>query len=120
MINLKRSAAMYVQAAGPSAINLELFAKGEGNVALLLGLLAQQDFYVRYYTVQLLTALAASNSFRLQQVLHGPGTPWHATSCKQLAWSCIPGRPPLCPFDTVFHSEMLACLSILLFLASNT
>lgn len=57
-----------LQAAGAGAINCELFAKGEGNVALLLGLLAQEDFYVRYYTLQLMTALAVGGSFRLQQV----------------------------------------------------
>ena len=48
---------------------MELFAKGEGNVALLLGLLGQEDFYVRYHIVQLLTALAVGGSFRLQQVI---------------------------------------------------
>ena len=51
---------------------MELFAKGPGNMALLLRLLEEEspslnDFYVRYYIVQLLTVLAVGNSYRLQQ-----------------------------------------------------
>ena len=61
-----------VQATGSGAINMELFAKVPGNIAILLRLLeatspAMQDFYVRYFTVQLLTLLAIGNSYRLQQ-----------------------------------------------------
>lgn len=50
-------------------MNAEMFARGPENVPLLLGLLQDQsDFYVRYHTVQLLTALAASGTPRLTQV----------------------------------------------------
>ena len=54
------------------AINAELFAREKGNVAMLLALLEDEpvgvnDFYVRYHTLQLLTALAVS-SHRLLEV----------------------------------------------------
>lgn len=53
-----------------SAMNAELFARGEGNMELLLGLLDTEDFYVRCHAVQLLTALAAggARAQRLSQV----------------------------------------------------
>ena len=56
-------------------INAELFAREKGNVAMLLALLEDEpvgvtDFYVRYHTLQLLTALAVS-SHRLLEVRHG-------------------------------------------------
>lgn len=92
---------MSLQAAGPGGINLELFAKGEGNVALLLGLLTQQDFYVRYHAVQLLTALAAGNSFRLQQVSWGccrhmqAGTQLHSLHAASHAPALRKGNSPL-------------------------
>ena len=55
-----------------AAINAELFARGKGAVAMLLTLLEDEpvgvnDFYVRYHTLQLLTALSASPQ-RLQEV----------------------------------------------------
>lgn len=55
-----------------SAINSELLARGEGNVAMLLSLLEDEpvgvnDFHVHYHTLQLLRALAAS-PHRLQEV----------------------------------------------------
>ena len=45
------------------AINADLFARTPNNIPLLLSLLEDEpvglsDFYVRYYTVQLLTLLA--------------------------------------------------------------
>lgn len=62
-----------LQGADPAAINAELLAKNEELVPLLLGFLkdgpqAASDFYVRYHTVQLLTALAAGGPYRLQRV----------------------------------------------------
>jgi len=53
-------------------INAELFSREKGNVAMLLALLEDEpvgvnDFYVRYHTLQLLTALALS-SHRLLEV----------------------------------------------------
>ena len=62
-----------VQGPDPSAINAELLAKSPDTVHLLLGFLEEEpagikDFYVRYHTVQLLTALAANGPYRLQGV----------------------------------------------------
>jgi hypothetical protein len=53
------------------ALNSDLFAREPGNTHLLLSLLEDEpvgvaDFYVRYYTVQLLTVLLSSSSYRLQ------------------------------------------------------
>lgn len=64
-----------LQGADPAAINAELLAKNEEVVPLLLAFLkdgpqAVSDFYVRYHTVQLLTALAAGGPYRLQKVNH--------------------------------------------------
>lgn len=61
------------QGPDPSAINAELLAKSPETVPLLLGFLEEEpaginDFYVRYHAVQLLTALAASGPYRLQEV----------------------------------------------------
>ncbi|BDA49633.1 General vesicular transport factor p115 [Coccomyxa sp. Obi] len=54
-----------------NAINAELLAKSPDTVPMLLGFLDEEpagikDFYVRYHTVQLLTALAAGGPYRLQ------------------------------------------------------
>ena len=71
---------MRTQEAHVSAINSELFARGKGHVSMLLALLEDEpvgvnDFYVRYYTLQLLTALGASphrlHEVRPLQLLHG-------------------------------------------------
>ena len=60
------------QEAHVGPINAELFSREKGNVAMLLALLEDEpvgvnDFYVRYHTLQLLTALAVS-SHRLLEV----------------------------------------------------
>ena len=62
-----------LQGADPAAINAELLAKNEEIVPLLLAFLKDGpqgalNFYVRYHTVQLLTALAAGGPYRLQRV----------------------------------------------------
>ena len=62
-----------LQGADPAAINAELLAKNDEVVPLLLAFLkdgpqAASNFYVRYHTVQLLTALAAGGPYRLQRV----------------------------------------------------
>ena len=51
-------------------MNAELFVRGKENITLLLSLLLQDetDFYVRYHTVQILTALVAGGSHRLPEV----------------------------------------------------
>lgn len=49
-------------------MNAEMFARGDSNIQTLLALLQDQaDFYIRYYTVQLLTALAHTSSHRVTQ-----------------------------------------------------
>ena len=62
-----------LQGADPAAINAELLAKNDEVVPLLLAFLKDGpqgalNFYVRYHTVQLLTALAAGGPYRLQRV----------------------------------------------------
>lgn len=50
-------------------MNAEMFARGKDNIESLLALLQDQaDFYIRYYTVQLLTALAHSSIHKVVQV----------------------------------------------------
>ena len=52
-----------------STMNAEMFARGKDNIGALLALLPDQaDFYIRYHTVQLLTALAHSSVGRVTQV----------------------------------------------------
>ncbi|KAL8153592.1 hypothetical protein V2J09_011352 [Rumex salicifolius] len=41
----------------PATMNADLLSREANGISLLLGLLAEDDFYVRYYTLQLLTAL---------------------------------------------------------------
>ena len=51
-----------------SVMNAEMFARGSSNIETLLTLLQDQaDFYIRYYTVQLLTALAHTSTQRVTQ-----------------------------------------------------
>lgn len=62
-----------MQGPQPAALNAELFSRGKDNIGVLLCLLDDEpvgvsDFYVRYHTVQLLTALAAVSSYRIQEV----------------------------------------------------
>ena len=62
-----------MQGLQPAALNAELFSSGKNNIEMLLGLLDDEpagvsDFYVRYHTVQLLTALATVSSYRIQEV----------------------------------------------------
>eukprot|EP00873_Tetraselmis_striata_P011622 jgi/Tetstr1/431886/TSEL_021376.t2 len=56
------------------ALNSDLFAREPANTHLLLSLLEEEpvgvnDFYVRYHTVQLLTVLLSSSSYRLQDAI---------------------------------------------------
>jgi len=56
------------------ALNSDLFAREPSNTYLLLSLLEDEpvgvnDFYVRYHTVQLLTALLSSSAYRLQEAI---------------------------------------------------
>ncbi|KAL3691527.1 hypothetical protein R1sor_005178 [Riccia sorocarpa] len=53
----------------PHVVNSEVFASETGSVAMLLSLLDDGDFYVRYYTLQVLTALLTHCAGRLQEVI---------------------------------------------------
>jgi hypothetical protein len=43
----------------PCQLNAEMFSREKDTVTLLLSLLEEDDFYVRYHTVQLMTALVS-------------------------------------------------------------
>ncbi|KAL2935554.1 Golgin candidate 6 [Bienertia sinuspersici] len=51
----------------PSKMNADLLSREVDNISLLLSLLAEDDFYVRYYTLQVLTALLTNSLSRLQE-----------------------------------------------------
>ncbi|KAI3823617.1 hypothetical protein L1987_05056 [Smallanthus sonchifolius] len=53
----------------PALMNADLLSRDEQNIALLLNLLSEDDFYVRYYTLQLLTALLTNSHVRLQEAI---------------------------------------------------
>lgn len=57
------------EGAGPGAVNAEAFARVPAHVELILSLLDESDFYVRYHTVQLLTALSATNAHHLREAI---------------------------------------------------
>lgn len=62
-----------MQGPAATAVNAGLFSQGKDNLQMLLSLLEEEptgvsDFYVRYHTVQIITALAAVSSFRVQEV----------------------------------------------------
>ncbi|KAL0329836.1 UNVERIFIED_CONTAM: Golgin candidate 6 [Sesamum radiatum] len=48
----------------PALMNSDLLSREVENISLLLSLLAEEDFYVRYYTLQLLTALLTNSPNR--------------------------------------------------------
>ncbi|OVA08385.1 Vesicle tethering protein Uso1/P115-like [Macleaya cordata] len=50
-------------------MNSDLLSREAENISLLLSLLAEEDFYVRYYTLQLLTALLTHSQNRLQEAI---------------------------------------------------
>ncbi|KAK4771792.1 hypothetical protein SAY86_013567 [Trapa natans] len=53
----------------PALMNADLLAREAESISLLLSLLDEEDFYVRYYTLQLLTALLTNSQNRLQEVI---------------------------------------------------
>ncbi|GAA0144610.1 membrane traffic protein [Lithospermum erythrorhizon] len=53
----------------PNLMNCDLLSREVDNIALLLSLLEEEDFYVRYYTLQLLTALSTNSPNRLQEAI---------------------------------------------------
>ncbi|PKI79148.1 hypothetical protein CRG98_000440 [Punica granatum] len=50
-------------------MNADLLSREAESISLLLGLLSEDDFYVRYYTLQLLTALLTNSQNRLQEAI---------------------------------------------------
>lgn len=53
----------------PGIVNSELFARESASIALVLSLLDEPDFYVRYHTLQILTALLTNCPERLQDLI---------------------------------------------------
>ncbi|GER54491.1 golgin candidate 6 [Striga asiatica] len=53
----------------PALMNSDLLAREVDSISLLLSLLSEEDFYVRYYTLQLLTALLTNSQNRLQEAI---------------------------------------------------
>ncbi|PNY05251.1 golgin candidate 6-like protein [Trifolium pratense] len=53
----------------PDLMNTDLLSREEESIPLLLSLLEEDDFYVRYYTLQILTALLSNSRQRLQETI---------------------------------------------------
>ncbi|KAH1193450.1 Golgin candidate 6 [Glycine max] len=53
----------------PALMNTDLLSREAESISLLLSLLTEDDFYVRYYTLQLLTALLTNSPQRLQEAI---------------------------------------------------
>ncbi|KAJ0445743.1 putative uso1/p115-like vesicle tethering protein [Helianthus annuus] len=53
----------------PALMNADLLSREGQSISLLLGLLEEDDFYIRYYTLQLLTALLTNSPNRLQEAI---------------------------------------------------
>ncbi|KAL5702642.1 hypothetical protein ACHQM5_027836 [Ranunculus cassubicifolius] len=53
----------------PTLMNSDLLSREAEHIALILSLLEEEDFYVRYYTLQLLTALLTHSPNRLQEAI---------------------------------------------------
>lgn len=51
----------------PAKMNADILSREVDNISLLLSLLAEDDFYIRYYTLQVLTALLTNSPSRLQE-----------------------------------------------------
>nr|XP_043639994.1 golgin candidate 6-like isoform X2 [Erigeron canadensis] len=53
----------------PALMNADLLSSEGKSIELLLSLLGEDDFYIRYYTLQLLTALLTNSPIRLQEAI---------------------------------------------------
>ncbi|KAF5740417.1 golgin candidate 6 isoform X1 [Tripterygium wilfordii] len=53
----------------PALMNTDLLSREAESISLLLSLLSEEDFYVRYYTLQILTALLTNSPNRLQEAI---------------------------------------------------
>ena len=66
---ITRHADKTAQGIEPAAVNAELLSRDPRTLALLLSLLDEDDFYVRYHALQLLSSLMASNQHQVQSVV---------------------------------------------------
>jgi hypothetical protein len=64
-----RHADKAAQGVEPAAVNAELLSRDPRTLTLLLSLLDEEDFYVRYHALQLLSSLMASNQHQVQGVV---------------------------------------------------
>ncbi|XP_011629264.1 golgin candidate 6 [Amborella trichopoda] len=53
----------------PALMNSDLLSRESESISLLLSLLSEDDFYIRYYTLQTLTALLTNSPNRLQEAI---------------------------------------------------
>ncbi|CAI0454805.1 unnamed protein product [Linum tenue] len=53
----------------PALMNTDMLSHEAENISLLLSLLSEEDFYIRYYTLQILTALLMNSPNRLQEAI---------------------------------------------------
>eukprot|EP00252_Welwitschia_mirabilis_P026477 TRINITY_DN8701_c0_g1_i1.p1 TRINITY_DN8701_c0_g1~~TRINITY_DN8701_c0_g1_i1.p1 ORF type:complete len:947 (-),score=232.58 TRINITY_DN8701_c0_g1_i1:187-3027(-) len=53
----------------PASMNSELLSREGESISLLLSLLSEDDFYIKYYTLQLLTALITNCCSRVQEAI---------------------------------------------------
>ncbi|XVF57971.1 hypothetical protein PTKIN_Ptkin07bG0025200 [Pterospermum kingtungense] len=53
----------------PALMNTDLLSRESESISLLISLLSEEDFYVRYYTLQILTALLTNSPNRLQEAI---------------------------------------------------
>ncbi|KAJ9549769.1 hypothetical protein OSB04_022312 [Centaurea solstitialis] len=62
-------AKLNANAVQPALMNTDLLSREGQSISLLLSLLSEDDFYIRYYTLQLLTALLTNSPTRLQEAI---------------------------------------------------
>ncbi|XP_052209054.1 golgin candidate 6 isoform X3 [Diospyros lotus] len=53
----------------PALMNADMLSREAESISLLISLLSEEDFYIRYYTLQLLTALLTNSQTRLQEAI---------------------------------------------------
>lgn len=53
----------------PALMNTDLLSREAESISLLLSLLSEEDFYIRYYTLQILTVLLTNSLNRLQEAI---------------------------------------------------
>ncbi|EPS70331.1 hypothetical protein M569_04427, partial [Genlisea aurea] len=53
----------------PALMNSDLLSREAESISIILSLLSEEDFYVRYYTLQLLTTLVTKSPSRIQEAI---------------------------------------------------